>query len=98
MQAAETDSVIDIGLIKVPKRGKGLGTEAMQELTEYADRTGKPIRLIPDPNIAKNVDPERLISFYERLGFVKQEPVTSQAESGSTFRQFAPTYWVYTPK
>jgi GNAT superfamily N-acetyltransferase len=98
LQAAETDSVIDIGLIKVPKRGKGLGTEAMQELTEYADRTGKPIRLVPDPNIARNIDPERLVSFYERLGFVKQEPQVGQAESGSTFRQFAPTYWVYTPK
>ena len=98
LQVAETDSLIDVGLIKVPKRGKGLGTETMQELTEYADRTGKPIRLIPDPNIAKNVDPERLVSFYERLGFVKQEPVTSQSASGSTFRQFAPTYWVYTPK
>jgi hypothetical protein len=98
LQVSESGNLIDVGLIKVPKRGKGLGTEAMQDLIDYADQTGKQIRLIPDPNIAKNVDPERLVSFYERLGFQKQEPIAGETVPGSSFRKYSPTYWLYSPK
>ena len=96
LQVAESDNLIDLGFLQTPARGRGLGTETMRDLISYADQTGKPIRLTPDANMAKNMDKARLVEFYENLGFKKQEPTETPKTSG--FRKFAPTYWVYTPK
>ena len=59
-----------LGKIIVPEgqRSSGAGTQAMQELVDYADSTGKRIDLSPSADFGGNK--KRLSEFYKRFGFV----------------------------
>jgi len=66
--------LITLSRIQVPKqmRGTGMGTEAMNELSQYADETGKMVALSPSKDFgASSVD--RLKDFYKRFGFIENK-------------------------
>jgi predicted GNAT family acetyltransferase len=67
----ENRGIITVSKIVVPKvsRGTGLGTAAMKELMEYADKTSQRIVLSPSTDFGGTK--HRLLAFYKRLGFVK---------------------------
>jgi GNAT superfamily N-acetyltransferase len=69
----EKDGTIEVGRIEVPKdqRNAGVGTEAMRQLADYADATGKRITLSPSADFGGNK--ARLTDFYKRLGFVENK-------------------------
>jgi hypothetical protein len=66
--------VITLSRIEVPKemRSQGMGTEAINDLSQYADQAGKTIALSPSKDFgATSVD--RLKEFYKRFGFVENK-------------------------
>jgi hypothetical protein len=66
--------LITLSRIEVPKqmRNTGMGTKALEELTQYADESAKTIALSPSKNFgATSVD--RLKDFYKRFGFVENK-------------------------
>lgn len=65
----EKNGTIFLNKIIVPKeqRGIGIGTSAMQELIDYADKTGQRIALTPSREFGGNKS--RLESFYQGFGF-----------------------------
>jgi len=65
---------ITLSRIEVPKemRGQGMGTQALDEIAQYADQTGKTVTLSPSKDFgATSVD--RLKDFYKRFGFVENK-------------------------
>jgi len=48
-------------------RGQGIGKNAMQELVNYADRTGQQIALTPSSDFGGSKT--RLVQFYKGFGF-----------------------------
>ena len=66
----ENKGTISVGKIVVPegRRGQGLGTKAMQELADYADKTGQRIVLSPSTDFGGS-SKSRLTDFYKRFGF-----------------------------
>ena len=68
----EKRDTIILSSIVVPKenRKSGVGTAAMNDIIEYADRNGKEIRLTPDIGIG-GTSVNRLRKFYRRFGFKK---------------------------
>ena len=69
----ESPSAIELSKIVVPSesRGAGIGTAAMRELTDYADRVGKRIELTPSADFGGSKS--RLVEFYKRLGFTENK-------------------------
>lgn len=69
LQISETPKYIDLNKIVVPQemRGKGMGTEVMQDLIDYANQTGKQINLSPSSDFGGSIT--RLKKFYKELGF-----------------------------
>ena len=69
----ENKGVITLSRIVVPEgqRDQGIGTQAMQELVDYADANGKHIALSPSADFGGNK--KRLIDFYKRFGFVENK-------------------------
>ncbi|MBL3825176.1 MULTISPECIES: hypothetical protein [unclassified Marinobacter] len=67
---SEKAGVIRLDKIVVPEqqRRSGVGSRAMQELTDYADATGQTIALSPSSDFGGNK--LRLRKFYRRFGFV----------------------------
>jgi len=65
----ELDRVIQVHRINLPKdqQGKGTGTKIINEILEYADRTGKRVELTTDTGFGS--DKARLTDFYKRFGF-----------------------------
>jgi len=65
----ESGGAINLSKIVVPKesRGKGIGTEAMRIISDYADSTAKRIDLTPSEDFGGSK--KRLDAFYKRLGF-----------------------------
>jgi hypothetical protein len=66
--------LITLSRIEVPKdlRSTGMGTQALQELAQYADQSKKTIALSPSKDFgATSVD--RLKDFYKRFGFVENK-------------------------
>lgn len=65
--------VVQLNRIVVPdgRRGEGLGTAAMQELVDLADRLGKHVALTPTSDFGGNKG--RLRAFYKRFGFVENK-------------------------
>jgi len=66
--------LITLSRIEVPKqmRNTGVGTQALEELAQYADQSGKTIALSPSKDFgATSVD--RLKDFYKRFGFVENK-------------------------
>jgi predicted GNAT family acetyltransferase len=67
---SESPSKITVSKIVVPasERNKGMGTQVMQMVSEYADANGKPITLTPSTDFGgKSV--KTLENFYKRFGF-----------------------------
>ena len=67
---SEKNKTITLSQIELPKaeRAKGLGSKAMQELIEYADRTGQRIVLTPSKDYGAT-SVKRLETFYKRFDF-----------------------------
>ncbi|HMM73920.1 MAG TPA: GNAT family N-acetyltransferase, partial [Rhodocyclaceae bacterium] len=70
---SEANGIITLSKIVVPEsaRGAGAGTQAMQALVDYADRTGQHIVLTPSAEFGGNA--RRLVGFYKRFGFVENK-------------------------
>lgn len=70
---SEKNGVITLSRIEVPEaeRNTGKGTDAMQKLVDYADRTGQHIALTPSSDFGGNK--KRLTAFYKRFGFVENK-------------------------
>ena len=69
---SENDRAITVSKIVVPEgaRKQGVGTAAMQELTDYADEVGKRIELSPSTDFGAT-SKARLERFYKQFGFEK---------------------------
>ncbi len=69
----ENNGVITVSKIVVPEESRrgGIGTKAMQLLTDYADKTGQRIVLSPSADFGGNKT--KLIGFYKRFGFVENK-------------------------
>jgi GNAT superfamily N-acetyltransferase len=98
LDVREYEKELDLAQIKVPTklRNKGLAKEAINKVKDYANKINKPVKLLPNPLDSKT-DYDRLVKFYESLGFEKKEP-TGKPEKIGNFTKFQPTYWVYEPK
>lgn len=86
---SERENLIVLDKIKVPEgqRGEGLGTKAMQELVNYADRTDKTIALTPSTDFGASSS-ARLKAFYKRFGFVENKGRAADYEiSESMYRE-----------
>lgn len=66
---SQRDDVVKVDKIVVPKerRNGGVGSEAMNALTEHADKHGLRVALTPDD--AFGGSKKRLTEFYKRFGF-----------------------------
>jgi len=64
---------INLSRIVVPKemRNQGVGTQVMNDLSEYADSIGKRITLTPSDSFGGSVP--KLKAFYKELGFVENK-------------------------
>ena len=71
---SEDKDTITLSQIEVPKseRKKGVGSQAMRELIDYADQTNKQIRVTPDTSFG-GTSKDRLRKFYKRFGFVENK-------------------------
>jgi GNAT superfamily N-acetyltransferase len=67
-------SGLTLSSVKVPKaeRGKGLGSEFMEDLVNYADQTGQRVYLTPATDFGAS-SVARLKKFYKRFGFVENK-------------------------
>jgi predicted GNAT family acetyltransferase len=66
--------LITLSRIEVPKemRGTGMGTQALQDLSQYADQSAKTIALSPSKDFGAS-SVSRLKDFYKRFGFVENK-------------------------
>ena len=73
----EDENTIVVDSLIVPKemRKQGIGTEIMQEITNYADKHKKRIELSPGQKDDRHgtTSRKRLIDFYKRLGLVENK-------------------------
>ena len=72
--AYDDGRAITLSNLRVPKenRNEGVGTNFMEELCAYADRTNKQIELnLGDKEAGGTTSKNRLIEFYKRFGFVR---------------------------
>lgn len=73
----ENDSAITLDSIIVPKeqRKQGIGSQIMQEITNYADMVGKRIELSPGQkdDFHGTTSRGRLVNFYKRFGLVQNK-------------------------
>jgi len=70
----ESENVVKLDHLRVEReyRNQGLGSSYMQDLCDYADRTGKDIELsLGDKEKGETTSKNRLIRFYQRFGFVR---------------------------
>ncbi len=63
--------VLDKIIVPEDARGSGLGSQAMQELIDYSEATGKRIELSPTSDFGGSKS--RLRDFYKRFGFVENK-------------------------
>lgn len=77
----ETDDFIRLDKVVVPKnqRGQGVGSQFMDDLIQYADKTGKRIKLDPSTDFG-GTSRARLRDFYRRFGFVDNKGKTRDFE------------------
>ena len=61
-------NIVEIANFEATPQGKGLGVKALKILFREADKLGITLMLIPAGN-PDNGDHERLVAFYERMGF-----------------------------
>ena len=71
--SSKADDLVVLSKIVVPegKQGQGIGTRAMEDLTEWADREDVTVATTPSGDFGGNVG--RLRSFYKSFGFVPNE-------------------------
>jgi len=73
----ENDNAITLDSIIVPKeqRKQGIGSQIMQEITNYADMVGKRIELSPGQkdDFHGTTSRGRLVDFYKRFGLVQNK-------------------------
>lgn len=88
----ETDYKIELCEIRVPKdqRGKGIGSEIIRMIQDYAKKVGKPIVLFPQPERGKK---KALEDFYTNLGFVYNKGRHSDNRISSPFGKTM--YWKF---
>ncbi len=69
----EKGDTITLSKIVIPKerRNEGAGSAFMQDLIQYADKTGKTIKLTPSADFGGSVS--RLKEFYKRFGFIENK-------------------------
>jgi len=67
--AYETESKIQLSELRLPvdMRRKGIGSEIIRAIQEFAQRRGKPISLSPEPEVGYK---KKLNDFYKGHGFV----------------------------
>ena len=70
---SDKKDVLELSQVSMPKdlRGKGVGTNFMNDLISYADKVGKVITLTPDKTYGGTIG--RLKEFYKRFGFVENK-------------------------
>ena len=92
-QVTEKEGVIKLSKIRIDKeaRKQGVGTEAMNELIAYADKTGQKVVLNPSKDFgASSVN--RLKKFYKQFGFVENKGKNRDFEiSEDMYRDPTPT-------
>ena len=68
------NGIIKLSKVRIAKdqQKQGLGSEAMKELTDYADITGQTIALTPSIDFGAS-SIARLKEFYKRFGFVENK-------------------------
>lgn len=81
---SERNGTINLSKIIVPQneRSTGKGTQAMQSLVDYADRTGQRITLSPSTDFGGTKS--RLVQFYKRFGFVENKGRNKDYEISET--------------
>ena len=74
LQDNKTDNSISVPKIVVPKdqRNTGVGTKVMEEVVEFADKSGKKLVLTPSTSFG-GTSVKRLVDFYKGLGFVENK-------------------------
>ena len=89
---SEDNSSISIDMIEVDSssRKQGVGSEVMQEITDYADDNNKEIVLLPSVSdkYMGTTSRNRLIKFYKKFGFVENKGRNKdfRKRSGSMYR------------
>lgn len=77
---SETELYVDTVFVPADARERGVGTVLMRRVLFLADAQGKPVRLKARPIGTTSIDAlERLVRYYERLGF----RVTRREASGA---------------
>ena len=73
-EASNSDKLLVLSKIALPKenRKSGIGTEVMNEITNFADSKGKTIALTPSTDFGAT-SVSRLKEFYKRFGFVENK-------------------------
>lgn len=70
---SHSQGTINVSKIVVPKdkRNEGIGSKAMKEITDHADKHGMKVTLTPTSDFGGNKS--RLVKFYKRHGFVENK-------------------------
>jgi len=73
-EASKNPNKLFLSKIEVPKemRKQGVGSEVMQQLSEFADQQGKTIALSPSTDFGAS-SVSRLKDFYKRFGFIENK-------------------------
>jgi GNAT superfamily N-acetyltransferase len=87
---SQSDRDIHVHEIKSPVKNKGIGTQVMMAIQQYAQSVGLPITLKPQPEPRSK---EKLLRFYKRLGFYHNH---GRRKDYSISSMFGPT-WVWRP-
>jgi len=82
---SEKNGTITLSRVIVPEsqRGEGIGTTLMDDLIDYADKTGQRIVLTPTGDFGGNV--KRLKDFYKSFGFVENKGQSKDFTTRETF-------------
>lgn len=85
---SEKGNYIIVSKIVVPEenRNNGIGTEAMNILTNYADDTGKIIALTPSTSFGGKLS--KLQNFYKKFGFVKNSGKNKNYETKEQYIRY----------
>jgi GNAT superfamily N-acetyltransferase len=95
LSASERNGLITLHKIVVPEgeRSGGKGSDAMQRLVEYADRTGQHVALSPSADFGG--DKNRLTEFYKRFGFVENKGKSRAFSTSESMYRQAPGKVLY---
>ena len=81
----ENRIVIDSLIVPKEQRKRGIGSQIMQELTDYADQVGKRIELSTgEKGYQGGTSRNRLIKFYKRFGLVQNRGRNKDSRTSNT--------------